>query len=102
MLINILFLSAFINLQASYDKLTYKETVKESMSKYQRINYIEGYLSNLKGSIQGIQKNVQKESLANNKKVEETLKEIMTKITLLELKVKKIEDNLKPKTKEDL
>lgn len=81
--------------------LHYKKTIRESMSKYQRINYIEHYLGDLETTIKKMNDQERGKRVKEETALKEKVTALETKVQALEKKIKELEKNINPPTKEE-
>jgi septal ring factor EnvC (AmiA/AmiB activator) len=81
--------------------LEYKDTLKESMSKYQRINYIEKYLNRLKPTIEELNTSQDKKSTEQIAVLKNSVESIHAQLTLLDKRLIKIEKQLNGEEKNE-
>jgi hypothetical protein len=87
-------LTAGTDQNLNYKSLDYKETKKDSQSKYFRINNIESYLSKLKNNIQNIDKNQNTKNVKSLEMLYKKIEDINKKLSTMEEDIKTIKTEL--------
>lgn len=93
------FAFAMENQKLKEPKLDYSSTLNKSMSKFQRINHIENYLTTVKDGVQALDSKSQMGAKADIKELKKNLSKLELKINEMSEDIKKLKNIIKPTEK---